>query len=154
MLHRDAVYCSVLQCVAVEHSTSISQILTNSAHVIQHTCCSMLHHTCCSVLRRHTLSDLAAIHTQTQVCCSVLQCVAALAEFNSLHKYVAVCCSVLQCVAVCCSVLQLLRQSTLSTSVFQVLQCVAVCCSALTVFQVSRHSTLKHKRVAVCCSVL
>ena len=75
----------------------------------------------------------------SQVCCSVLQCVAMccsvfqcvalrrlshVSESLSSHRRselflagesVAVCCGVLQCVAVCCSVLQ----------------CVAVCCSVL-----------------------
>jgi len=37
------------------------------------------------------------------MCCSVLQCVAAVKELCGT----GVCCSVLQCVAVCCRVLQI-----------------------------------------------
>ena len=54
------------------------------------------------------------------VCCSLLQCVAALHTLSlspGVHDRV-VCCSVLQCVAVCCSVLLY----------------VAVCCSELQLF--------------------
>ena len=78
------------------------------------------------------------------VCCSVLQCVAALlyqafAAFSlacagddarwKLHC-VAVCCSVLQCVAMCCSALQCVANTAHGEAdkvCCSVLQCVAVC---------------------------
>ena len=77
-----AVYCSVLQCVAV--------------------CCSVVQ--CVAVcgasmpfIMPSSNDDASSIVLQcVAVCCSVLQCV-------------AVCCSVLQCVAVRCSVLQCVK---------------------------------------------
>jgi len=82
------------------------------------------------------------------MCCSVLQCVAALPcsivggprETRDsqttwrILQWVGVCCSVLQCVAVCCSVLQ----------------CAAVCCNLYVVVSQEGHERLviqKHLHV-------
>jgi len=82
---RDAVCCSVLQCVAVQ-------------------CVAV----CCSASRSQDISVLQCV----VVCCSVLQCVAVPYEVKISVCCSAVCCSVLQrsvsqcvavqCVAVCC----------------------------------------------------
>jgi len=106
---------------------------------------------CCRVLQydKRVLQRVAVFCSMTNVCCSVLQCV-------------AVSCSVLQCLAVCCSVLHLIllpmrhnlcsdpypnlcdvthpyRPGSFISAILW--QCVAVCCSVL-------------QCVAVCCSVL
>jgi len=86
------------------------------------------------------------------VCCSVLQCVAALWAAGvlwhdpaccSVLQRVAVCCSVWQRIAVCCKVFtslcsawavsqsSVLQCVAVRRSVLQMLQCVAVCCSVL-----------------------
>ena len=92
-----AVWCSLLQCVAVRgNGSSLCRVLPLFVTV----CCSVLQYVAvwCSVLQ----CDAA--------CCSVLQCVAVTLHGSSFYSVfplcVAVCCSVLQCVAVCCSVLQ------------------------------------------------
>jgi len=81
----DAVWYSVLQCIAVRCSVlqSLKCIMEDEAAAVYASvaACYSLGAECCSVLQR------------VAACCSVLQCVAA-------------CFSVLQCVAVCCSVLQ------------------------------------------------
>ena len=96
MLKCIAVYCSVLQCVAVIsvwadmlllHITMCGRVMQCNA-----ICCSLLQYVavCCSDFGLGIY--VVALRLQrVAVCCSVLQCVA---------------CSVLQCVAVCCSVLQ------------------------------------------------
>ena len=83
----------------------------------------------------------------TNVCCSVLPCVAVCCSVLLSNKFVVgygsivsysssispslfivdihVCCSVLQCVAVCCSVLQYVAVCC------SVLHCVALCCTML-----------------------
>jgi len=76
MLQDAAVFCRVLQCVAVYHKRDNDN---NIAQVLQ--CVAA----CCNVLQ----SILQYIAEHLAVYCSVLQCVAA-------------CCSVSQCVAVCC----------------------------------------------------
>ena len=73
--HREKVYCTVLQCVAVRRS-----MLQYDA-----VCCSVLQ--CVAVPKEGVYP-----HECVAVCCSMLY-------------FVVVCCSVLQCVAVCCSVL-------------------------------------------------
>ena len=72
---------------------SLSQPHTGT-HAHTHTHTSFSHLSFLAVARSRL-----RIHSGSQLCCIVLQCVVA-------------CCSVLQCIAVCCSVLQ----------------CVAVCC--------------------------
>jgi len=74
-----AVYCSVLQCVAVWNRDPKLK------------CCFVLQRVavCCSVLQCFA------------ECCCVLQCV-----IEAPSYIVAACCSVLQRFAVCCSVLQ------------------------------------------------
>ena len=67
--------------------------------------------------------------------CNVLQCVATVQDSGYRRGLtrkirVAVRCSVLQCVAVCCSVLQLLRRGAPEKINAQVCR-VAVCCSIL-----------------------
>ena len=111
VLQRDAVCCSVVQCVAVRTNTGCSQFsppFSGMMHFVAVCCCVLLRVavccSCCSVLQ-----CLA-------VCCSVLQCVAVSCSVCSVLLRVAVCCSVLQCLAVCCSVCSML-------------QCVAVRCS-------------------------
>jgi len=97
-----AVWCSVLQCVAVLHDISgqirVAGCAQCVAGVLQ--CVAV----CCSALQC------------IAVCCSVLQCVAGV-----LHC-VAVWCRVLQCVALYCSVLQCVAVSY----IYRVLQCIAV----------------------------
>ena len=146
-------YCSVLQCLAVSCSLSLSK-------------CSVFVDQCCCVLQCVAVccfrSDLALLQLQSvavcqsvllskcsftatvccsilhfAVCCSVLQCVArkVLCHCGSALQCVAVC-SVLLC-AVCCVALKLLfhcrsemhtRQCKLHLMCF-VLKCVAVCCN-------------------------
>ena len=72
-----AVWCGLLECVAVCVCRSIYLYVTGSLESLMCQCVAV----CCSVVQ------------YVAVCCSVVQ-------------YVAVCCSVLQCGAVCCSVLQ------------------------------------------------
>ena len=68
--------------------------------------------------------------------CSALMCYGCVAEVCcSVLQYVAACCSMLQRVAVCCSVLQyvaaceMCNDSRLNIMSYCVLQCVAVSCS-------------------------
>ena len=105
-------------------------------------------------------------HYQTQVCCSVLQCVAvccrvwhdsshdSLAGDSIRHRCVIVCCSVLQYVAGCdmthhmthwqvtlSDIRKVLQPGSVYHSLVQLdIRCVTVCCSTL-------------QCVAVCCSV-
>jgi len=79
--HSVAVYCSVLQCVAVCCNVLLLFMMMRGEHSGA---------VCCSVLQ------CAA------VCCSVLPLIA---QMRGTHS-VAVCCMVLQGLAVCCSVLQ------------------------------------------------
>jgi len=106
-----------------------------------------LHH--CVLLQCVTIGNLVVcarldvLYRSTQVCCSVLQRVAACC---SVLQYVAVCytalcrsgsqvcCGVLQCVAVCCSVLQ----------------CVAVCCSVLRCVAVCYSGNLDVRALLLC----
>jgi len=88
-MQRNAVCCSVLQCVAV--------CCSNFVWVRIHTCILM-------DAFLHVKGD-HPIRYFCEVCCSVLQ---RIAVYYSVLQCVAVCCSVLQCVAVCYSLLQFL----------------------------------------------
>ena len=99
---RESACCCELQCVSA------------CCRVCCTVCCSMVYCVAvwCSALQCGAVLLVYTCFAVYDVCCIVLQCVAARC---SVLQCVAVCCSVLQCVAVCCSVLQ----------------CVAVCCSVL-----------------------
>ena len=73
-------------CKTMQHTTTHNT--THTHNPMQHTTTHNTTHTHNPCTHRHL------VHTTTDVCCSVLQCV-------------EVCCSVLQCDDVCCSVLQL-----------------------------------------------
>jgi len=129
MLQRVAVYCSVLQCVAIvlqlfcDCRASLARLdLFVSYSVLQ--CVAV----CCSVLQ-FIAAVLQCVAVVLQLCCD---CGAACASFNLLMSALA-CCSVLQCVCVCCS-------------------CVAGCCSECQCVPHECFITLQ--RVAVCFSVL
>ena len=98
-----AVWCSVLQCVAM--------------------CCSVLQcaAVCCSVLQCVIVYCSAAFGCFF-LACRTLQCVAVCC---SMLQYVAVCCSMLQCVVARCSVLQCVAVCC------SVLQCITVYYSVL-----------------------
>ena len=84
-LQKVTVYCSALQCVAVNFVAAVIEVQVSSrGHFAM----------CCSVLQC------------VAVCCSVLQCAAVYCSVFSVLQCVAVCCNVLQCAAVFCSVLQ------------------------------------------------
>jgi len=109
-----AVCCSVLQCIAV----------------------------CCNVLQCAAEHAQASAQGGCQVCCCVLRCV-------------AVCCGVLRCVAVCCRACAnwFLRRMTGTIVRGSVLQHVAMCCSVL---QGMRNLALKvdASGIAMSCSEL
>jgi len=86
----DAVYLSVLQCVALCCSVlCLMQYLSVLQYVAVN--CSLL---CLMYVTSLSLSlSLSLVLQSVAICCSVLQCI-------------AVYCSVLQCVAGCCSALQ------------------------------------------------
>jgi len=86
MLQYVAVWCSMVQCVAVCCNGRI--VNTSIYYFQQHVGLALL---CCSVLQ------------YVAVRCSALQCVAV--RYSALQCG-AVWCSMLQCVAVCCSVVQ------------------------------------------------
>ena len=100
MLQRVAVCCSVMQGVE-RHARDVR--LYQMTGVLQRDAagCSVLQLVvvCCRVSK-----DMPNMcySTKRQVCCSVLQCVAACC---SVLQRAAVCCSVLQCVSVCGSVM-------------------------------------------------
>jgi len=92
---------------------SITHIL-NDAYNRDNTVVLQIVAVCCSACW-YLLQSVGFLQfVNSQVCCSVLRCVAV---YCRVLQCVAVCCSVFQCVAVCCSVLP----------------CVAVLCSMSTV---------------------
>ena len=102
-----AVYCIVLQCVAVCWSVVYGSVLQCVA-------------VCCSAhvkVQGHSLDEVVC-RADMCACCRVFQCIAES-------------CSVLQCVAVCCSVLQGIgvRYSVLHV----VHMCVCVCAAVVSV---------------------
>jgi len=105
VLQYGAVWCSVLQCVAVCYSVV--------PHVAVHIFIALV----CSW--RNCVSDCCVLQCAA-VCCSV-------AVFCSMWQCVAVCCSVLQCVAVCCSA----YLHRFSLFLEELCQCDTVCCSEL-----------------------
>ena len=97
--------CSVLQCVAAQHSKCNRPYTNTNSHAsVMPIYYTHPHITLFKIVKyKYTYMNTYTLsQDSTLVRYAVLQCV-------------AVCCSVLQCVAVCCSVLQ----------------CVAVCCSML-----------------------
>jgi len=127
-----AVYCSVLQCVAVCCSGYRATTSSSIYYMCGAMCCIVLQcvAVCCSGYRATTSSSIC--YMCGAVCCNVLQCVAVAIELLHLALY-STC--VVQCVAVCCSVLQ----------------CVAV---AIELLHLALYSTCVVQRVVMCCSVL
>jgi len=142
-LQHTATRCNTLQHAATRCNTLLQDVNAYLAHEDEGSFETSV---------RISAADVVALLGQTfgtQVCCSVLQCVAVCCSVlqrvgvamcfcgrcccatgsdlwhTGLLQCLAVCCSVLQCVAVCCSVLQCVAVCC------SVLQCLAVCCRVL-----------------------
>jgi len=133
-----ATHCNTLQqtvthCNTLEHTAT--RCKTKQRRIVKHSCLCQVE----GFLPTHFIRMRGV--TPSQVCCSVLQCVAAhfmyvcCDSFICVLRCVAVCSSVLQCAACMCGVTLHMRVAVSCS----VLQCVAVCCSEL-------------QCVAVCCN--
>jgi len=119
-----AVYCMVVQCVAVCCEDLLQCVFRSSEHIAAVPSC----------MQPQCVAAYCSVLQRVVVRYSVLQCV-------------AVCCSVLQCVAVCCVDSVTLCRSLFasvglllqirSNGITSTLQCVAVCCSVLQLLQCS-----------------